>query len=141
MLVLFLNWDLKYTGLVMNFGPVPFIPWGTTWRFGRSKNTQREGLYCPGLGVGSRSKEKDSNPTCVTDNCFYLDFLIETKQKCQHFQLYVLQEYTMFLHLSVSHCVHGGGGRKCLSASWFRGCTPNGQTPPGQTPPGHTPPG
>ena len=61
--MLFLNWDLKYTGLMTNFGPVPFIPWGTTRRFGRSKNTQREGFYCPGLGVGSRSKEKDSNPT------------------------------------------------------------------------------
>ena len=28
--VLFLNWDLKYTGLVMDPGPVPFVPWGTT---------------------------------------------------------------------------------------------------------------
>ena len=30
--VLFLNWDLKYTGLVTNLGPVPFVPWGTTRR-------------------------------------------------------------------------------------------------------------
>ena len=28
MFVLFLSWDLKYTGLVTNFGPVPFAPWG-----------------------------------------------------------------------------------------------------------------
>ena len=40
--VLFLSWDLKYTGLVMNFGPVPFVPWGTSRRFGRSKNTHNE---------------------------------------------------------------------------------------------------
>ena len=30
--VLFLNWDLKYAGLVTNLGPVPFVPWGTTRR-------------------------------------------------------------------------------------------------------------
>ena len=34
---LFLNWDLKYTGLVTNLGLVPFVPWGTTRRFGKSK--------------------------------------------------------------------------------------------------------
>ena len=28
--MLFLSWDLKYTGLVTNSGPVPFIPWGTS---------------------------------------------------------------------------------------------------------------
>ena len=28
--VLFLSWDLKYTGLVTNLGPVPFVPWGTS---------------------------------------------------------------------------------------------------------------
>ena len=28
MFVLFLNWDLKYTGLVTNLGPVPFVPMG-----------------------------------------------------------------------------------------------------------------
>ena len=38
MLVLFLDWDLEYTGLVMSFGPVPFVPWGTTWRFGKTHN-------------------------------------------------------------------------------------------------------
>ena len=37
MLELFLNWDLEYTGLVTNLGPVPFVPWGTSRRFGRSK--------------------------------------------------------------------------------------------------------
>ena len=42
MFVLFLNWDLKYTGLVTNFGPVPFVPWGTSRRFGRSKNIHNE---------------------------------------------------------------------------------------------------
>ena len=30
MLVLFLSWDLEYTGLVTNSGLVPFIPWGTS---------------------------------------------------------------------------------------------------------------
>ena len=28
--VLFLSWDLEYTGLVTNSGPVPFVPWGTS---------------------------------------------------------------------------------------------------------------
>ena len=40
--VLFLSWDLKYTGLMTNLGPVPFVPWGTSWRFGRSKNIHNE---------------------------------------------------------------------------------------------------
>ena len=40
--MLFLSWDLKYTGLVMNFGPVPFVPWGTSRRVGRSKNIHNE---------------------------------------------------------------------------------------------------
>ena len=35
--MLFLSWDLKYTGLVTNFGPVTFVPWGTSRRLGRSK--------------------------------------------------------------------------------------------------------
>ena len=35
--MLFLSWDLKYTGLVKNSGPVPFVPWGTSQRFGGSK--------------------------------------------------------------------------------------------------------
>ena len=48
MLELFLNWDLKYTGLVTNFGLVPFVPWGTTRSFGQN-NTQREGFYLPWL--------------------------------------------------------------------------------------------
>ena len=26
----------------MNFGPVPFVPWGTSWRVGRSKNIHNE---------------------------------------------------------------------------------------------------
>ena len=30
MFLLFLSWDLEYTGLVTNPGPVPFIPWGTS---------------------------------------------------------------------------------------------------------------
>ena len=42
MFALFLSWDLKYTGLVMNFGQVPFIPWGTSRRVGRSKNIHNE---------------------------------------------------------------------------------------------------
>ena len=41
--VLFLNWDLKYTGLVTNLGPVPFVPWGTTRRvWWEGKNTHNE---------------------------------------------------------------------------------------------------
>ena len=28
--MLFLSWDLEYTGLVTNSGPVPFVPWGTS---------------------------------------------------------------------------------------------------------------
>ena len=42
MFVLFLSWDLEYTGLVTNFGPVPFIPWGPLGRVGRSKNIHNE---------------------------------------------------------------------------------------------------
>ena len=42
MFVLFLSWDLEYTGLVTNFGPVPFVPWGTSRRVGRSKNIHNE---------------------------------------------------------------------------------------------------
>ena len=42
MFTLFLSWDLEYTGLVTNFGPVPFIPWGTSRRVGRSKNIHNE---------------------------------------------------------------------------------------------------
>ena len=42
MFVLFLSWDLKYTGLVTNFGPVPFVPWGTSRRFGRSKTHNKK---------------------------------------------------------------------------------------------------
>ena len=42
----------------------------------------------------------------------------------------------MFLYLSVSHSVYGGG---CLPLG-PGGCTPIGQTPPKQTPPGQTPP-
>ena len=61
MFVLFLSWDLKYTGLVTNLGPVPFVPWGTSRRLGRSK-TQREGFYCPGT-IGSRSNKNNKRPT------------------------------------------------------------------------------
>ena len=60
MFVLFLSWDLKYTGLVTNFGPVPFVPWGTSRSLGRSK-TQREGFYCPGT-IGSRSNKNNKRP-------------------------------------------------------------------------------
>ena len=42
MFVLFLSWDLEYTGLVTNFGPVPFVPWGISRRVGRSKNIHNE---------------------------------------------------------------------------------------------------
>ena len=36
------GWDLEYTGLVTNFGPVPFVPWGTSQRVGSSKNIHNE---------------------------------------------------------------------------------------------------
>ena len=42
MFALFLSWDLEYTGLVTNFGQVPFVPWGTSRRVGRSKNIDNE---------------------------------------------------------------------------------------------------
>ena len=29
-------------GVVLNFGPVPFVPWGTSRRVGRSKNIHNE---------------------------------------------------------------------------------------------------
>ena len=37
-----LGWDLEYTGLVTNFEPVPFVPWGTSRRVRRSKNIHNE---------------------------------------------------------------------------------------------------
>ena len=54
MLVLFLSWDLKYTGFVTNLGPVPFIPWGTTRRFGESKthNEKASAAQDSALAVG-----------------------------------------------------------------------------------------
>ena len=53
MLELFLIWDLKYTGLVMNLGLVPFIPWGTSRRFGRSKTHNEKASTAQDLlGVG-----------------------------------------------------------------------------------------
>ena len=56
MLVLFLSWDLKYTGLVTNFGPVPFIPWGTSRRFGRSKTHNEKAPTAQDIsGVGVKA--------------------------------------------------------------------------------------
>ena len=56
MLELFLNWDLKYTGLVTNLGPVPFVPWGTTRRFGKSKtHNEKASTAQDPLGVGVRT--------------------------------------------------------------------------------------
>ena len=55
MFVLFLNWDLKYAGLVTNLGPVPFVPWGTTrrvWKKIKTYTTRR--LLCS-VTFGSRS--------------------------------------------------------------------------------------
>ena len=42
MFALFLSWDLEYSGLMTNFGLVPFIPWGTSGRVRRSKNIHNE---------------------------------------------------------------------------------------------------
>ena len=56
MLVLFLSWDLKYIGLVTNLGPVPFVPWGTSRRFGRSKtHNEKASTAQDPLGVGVRT--------------------------------------------------------------------------------------
>ena len=58
MLVLFLSWDLKYTGLMTNSEPVPFVPWGTSLRFGRSKihnekaSTARDSALAVGVKKG-----------------------------------------------------------------------------------------
>ena len=60
MLVLFLSWDLKYTGLMTNLGPVPFVPWGTTLRFGRSKTHNKKASTAKQpLGVGVRKPTKN----------------------------------------------------------------------------------
>ena len=45
----------------------------------------------------------------------------------------------MFLHLSVSHSVHGGCLPQCM-LGYTPGRHPPGQTPPGRTPPWKTPP-
>ena len=58
--VLFLSWDLKYTGLMMNSGPVPFVPWGTTrrvWKKLKTYTTRR--LLCS-MTFGNRSKRTRS---------------------------------------------------------------------------------
>ena len=61
MLVLFLSWDLGYTGLVTNLGPVPFVPWGTTWRFGKSKtHNEKASTAQDPLGVGVRKTTTNS---------------------------------------------------------------------------------
>ena len=53
MLELFLDWDLKYTGLVTKLGPVPFVPWGTSRRFGRSKTHNEKASTAQDIsGVG-----------------------------------------------------------------------------------------
>ena len=60
--MLFLNWDLKYTGLVTNFGPVPFVPWGTSRRFGRSKTHNEKASTAQDSVLAVGVKKKDSNP-------------------------------------------------------------------------------
>ena len=61
MLVLFLSWDLKYTGLMTNLGPVPFVPWGTSRRFGRSKTHKKKASTAQDLsGVEVRTTTTNS---------------------------------------------------------------------------------
>ena len=64
MFVLFLSWDLKYTGLVMNSGPVPFVPWGTTRRFWVEVKTHNEkaSMLPEKEEVGVREPGHFSNP-------------------------------------------------------------------------------
>ena len=52
---LYLEWDFVNADLVTDLGPVPLVPWGTTWN--RSNNTTRRLLTVPGmvLGVGVTS--------------------------------------------------------------------------------------
>ena len=48
MFVLFLNWDLKYAGLVKNLGPVPFVPWGTTrrvWKEDKNIHNEKASMF------------------------------------------------------------------------------------------------
>ena len=67
MLVLFLSWDLKYTGLMTNLGPVPFVPWGTTWRFGKSKTHNKKASTAQDpLGVGVRTTTTTVKPATGT---------------------------------------------------------------------------
>ena len=68
MFVLFLSWDLKYTGLVTNFGPVPFVPWGTSRRFGRSKTHNEKASTAQDLvsAVGVKGTITRHNSGAVT---------------------------------------------------------------------------
>ena len=50
------GWDLEYTGLVTNLGPVPFVPWGTSQRVRRSKNIHNEEGFYLAWNLGSRGK-------------------------------------------------------------------------------------
>ena len=55
------GWDLKYTGLMTNLGPVPFVPWGTSRRVRRSKNIHNEkaSTFHETLEVGVKDAVKD----------------------------------------------------------------------------------
>ena len=52
-LELFLSSELTYTDLVMNLGPVPLVPWGTTQSF--SKKKQHNEKASNSMTFGSRS--------------------------------------------------------------------------------------
>ena len=41
---------------MMNFGPVPFVPWGTSRRFGRNKTHNQKAPITPLGRTASRSK-------------------------------------------------------------------------------------
>ena len=86
--MLFLSWDLKYTGLVTNFGPVPFIPWGTSRRFGRSKTHNEKASTALDLvsavgvkGTITRHVSLKKNIKIQPQTCAVVDVDINTTEK------------------------------------------------------------
>ena len=65
--MLFLSWDLEYTGLVTNLGPVSFVPWGDlSGELGEVKTIHNEkaSTFHETLEVGV--KDADSLQSCLS---------------------------------------------------------------------------
>ena len=73
--MLVVNRDLKYAGLMTDFGWCPLVPWGSLGRINGTKNTQREGSSPP-VTFGSRSGQH----TILSDLFVFNRFLDSTQE-------------------------------------------------------------